>query len=120
MGTSFVTYRGEGFWAKDIHLIELAQSIKKSGIPSWFPENISEYYIGLSEDQVGVGCITLWLDELLENNQKLEWFEVAIEKAEFQTLNEEGFKACLLKLLKGEFTGKPSSGFYYWQNTKNA
>lgn len=55
MGTSFIAYKAEGFWAKDFHLVELAQALRSSGIPNWFPEDLAEYYVGLSEDQVWNG-----------------------------------------------------------------
>jgi len=119
MGSSFVEFKGEGFWAKDFHLVELGQEIEKIGIPAWFSDETKKYYHGLSKDQVGVGCLTLWLDELLKNAEQLDWYKSVIKTVELPSLNEKYFREKLLSLLNGSLKGAADSGDYYWAN-KNA
>ncbi len=100
LSTSYIEYKKNGFWVNDIILIELSQKLIKDGLPDWFPEFIKKYYHGLSIDDIGSGCITLWLDELLVDNSHAKWYKQKIKKTSLESKNAEEFKANLLKLLR--------------------
>lgn len=72
MGTSYVEYKGFGFWTRDRYLASWIESIlkdfeKRARLDSWHESLIVCWKIQI---EIGGGCMTLGLDELLDTEER--------------------------------------------------
>ncbi len=99
MSTSYIEYKKKGFWVNDTVLIEFAQKLDIANLPDWLPDWVKGFYDDLSKDDAGSGCTTLWLDEILQKEEHVNWYKEQVDSINLKTLYNERFKENLLKIL---------------------
>jgi len=116
MGTSFVEYRGHGFWTRDSFLSDwlttLIDEMRAEGpaVP-WLQSLIGKWEIQIEIDG---GCMALDLDSFLECDNKREYVLAASESA-FMRTPERGKRTgqLFVALLREEIETDASSPIDY-------
>lgn len=116
MGSSYVEYRGFGFWTRDKFLsswlTDLINEMDKLSDPDpWLDALVKEWRIQIEIDG---GCMEPSLGKFLDNSDRLTYLISLAEKV-LPNCNPEGFRTAQLfiSLLKGKLRTTASSPIDY-------
>ena len=116
MGTSFVEYKGFGFWTRDSFLEDWLKSfldeIQRLAISEQWQESLIEHW--WTQASIDGGCTWIGLDEFLTDTRKRDYV-LSVSKRALEHGNSLGRRTgeLFIDLLEGKLTTTASSPIDY-------